>query len=306
MIKRILITCTNLISTIDDFRDDLESKNILFDIPDVKQHLSEEELLGIISDYDGWIAGDDPATRSVLEKGRSGRLRALVKWGVGTDSVDIDACKDLDILFSNTPGMFGDEVADSAISYLLCMCRYTHKINQRVKNGDWYKPLGVSLREKKALVIGYGNIGKAVVTRLNAFGVICLIKDPDYKGDKYMKVTDFKLLPECDFVILCCPLVPSTYHLVNDHFLKYVKKTIIIVNVARGPVVDTDSIVKALDTKTIKGYATDVFEKEPLPENSRLRDFNNVMLGSHNSSNTKEAVFRTNKKAIKLISSFLE
>jgi len=320
--KKILITCTNLIATIDDFEQLLAAHQIEFDIPEVKQHLSEEQLLDIIANYDGWIAGDDPATRAVLEKGKSGKLRALVKWGIGVDSIDQQACKDLGIKFSNTPGMFGEEVADSALSYLLCMCRQTHEIDRQVRSGKWYKPLGITLNGKKALVIGYGNIGKAIVRRLKAFGVICYVKDPMYRqepihygaskdwidqwrGRTPINVQNLTGLPEYDFVILSCPLIPETHHMVNDMFLKAMKNTAILVNVARGPVVDTSAIVRALERKEIAGYATDVFETEPLPINSDLRGFNNTMFGSHNSSNTKEGVERTNKKAIQLIADFL-
>jgi len=312
MTKRILITCTNLISTIDDFKQTLASHQFECDIPDMKgrQQLTEDELILLIKEYDGWIAGDDPATRRVLEAGARGNLKALVKWGIGTDSIDQKACEELNVSFSNTPGMFGNEVADSALSYLLCMCRQTHEIDNRVRMGKWYKPLGTTLSDKRALIIGYGDIGKQVFKRLKAFGVHVTVKDPFYKQvrdgqDEPYVVTDFVDLSVYDFVILCCPLVSATHHLVTDWFLSAMKNTAIIVNVSRGPVVDTAAMVKALENKEIAGYATDVFEVEPLPMNSHLRLFENTMFGSHNSSNTKEGVYRTNVKAIELMASFL-
>jgi D-3-phosphoglycerate dehydrogenase len=314
MTKRILITCTNLISTIDDFKQSLASHQLEYDIPEMqgRQQLTEEELVILIKEYDGWIAGDDPATYRVLEAGARGNLKALVKWGIGTDSIDKKACEEFKISFSNTPGMFGNEVADSALSYLLCMCRQTHEIDTRVRIGKWYKPLGTTLADKRALIIGYGDIGKQVFKRLHAFGVKVFIKDPYYSfptpANGYPHpyvVTNFLDLNTYDFVILCCPLVSSTHHLVDDWFLNTMKKSAIMVNVSRGPVVDTNAMVKALENKEIGGYATDVFEVEPLPLNSKLRLFENTMFGSHNSSNTKEGVHRTNVKAIELMARFL-
>lgn len=313
MTYSILITCINMINTIDKLKDRFIKNNLEFHIPDTegKQQLTEKELIELVPQFEGWIAGDDPITRRVLKAGKMGKLKALVKWGIGVDSIDRKACADLDIHFSNTPGVFGDEVADSALSYLLCMCRQIHKIDQRVREGVWYKPLGITLRGKKALVIGFGSIGQQISVRLQAFGVQTTIKDPYYdpssceQKDIYV-VDDFSTLPLYDFVILCCPLVSDTYHLVSKKFLQKMKKEAILINVARGPIVDTDAIVEALENKEIAGYATDVYEVEPLPIDSRLRLYDDrTMFGSHNSSNTQEGVQRTNNAAIELIVQFL-
>lgn len=306
--NRILITCPNFIHTIQFFHEELNKHNLTYTIPELKQNLSEQELINIIADYDGWIAGDDPATWKVIEKGAKGKLKALVKWGVGVDNIDQKACQLFNIKFSNTPAMFSHEVADIALGYLLNMCRELHHINHWVRKGIWYKPLGITLCSKKALIIGYGNIGKEIYKRLKAFGVLVYVYDPLYTQDNHdpFCVKDFHDLALFDFIILSCSLVEQTYHLVNDSFLSKVNPNVIIINVSRGSIVCTESLLTALSKQRIKGYASDVFEEEPLPSNSPLFLFDNVMVGSHNGSNTKEGVYKTNHKAIQLMSQFLQ
>ena len=139
-------------------------------IPDMTQTLSEEKLIKIISKYDGWIVGDDPATDKVLKSGKKGKLKALVKWGIGVDNIDIDACKRLEIKFSNTPDIFGDEVADIAIGYMIALSRNTFLIDREIRKGNWVKPTGSSLKGKTVGILGLGDIGKNVAKRSKVLG----------------------------------------------------------------------------------------------------------------------------------------
>ena len=123
MIKHILLTCPPMINRIKVYSEILKNNNIKIDIPNFKQVLTEEELIEILPNYDGWIIGDDPATKKVLEAGKKGKLRACIKWGVGTDNVDFDACNELNIPVTNIPNVFGEEVSDVALGYLLCLTR---------------------------------------------------------------------------------------------------------------------------------------------------------------------------------------
>ena len=107
--------------------------------PDVKQTLSEFELIDLVPQCVGWIIGDDPATRRVFEAGTTGELKAAVKWGIGVDNIDLEACKDLRIPITNTPGMFGNEVADVAMGYLLSLARYLNAIDREIRLGGWPK-----------------------------------------------------------------------------------------------------------------------------------------------------------------------
>ena len=112
---KILVTCPPMLGMMEELRHYFQQKNVDVHCPDVVQTLSEDELCTLVPEYDGWIIGDDPATRRVFEAGRLGKLKAAVKWGIGVDNVDFQACEELGIPITNTPMMFGREVADVAM-----------------------------------------------------------------------------------------------------------------------------------------------------------------------------------------------
>lgn len=277
---------------------------------DVKQTLSEEEISEIIPDFDGWIIGDDPATRRVLKKGSEGRLKAAVKWGIGVDNVDFEACKDYGISIANTPGMFGKEVSDIAIGYVIALARQTFYIDRKIRKGDWPKPVGISLNEKVAAVVGYGDIGKNTVERLRALGMNILVYDPFIKNKTSIPNISFAKWPErideADFIIMNCALSSSSFHMLNSKIFSKMKDGVRIVNVGRGQLIEENSLIKFLNSGKVHSVALDVFEEEPITISSPLLKFENCIFGSHNSSNTIEGVTKTSKKAIQLISSFLK
>ena len=277
---------------------------------EVKQTLSEQELSEIISDFDGWIIGDDPATRRVFRIGSEGRLRAAVKWGVGIDNVDFEACKEYGINIENTPGMFGKEVADIAIGYVIALARQTFYIDRQIRKGEWPKPVGISLNEKVAAVIGYGDIGKNTVERLKALGMNILVYDPFIKEKYPSPNISFATWPEriseADFIIMNCALSQSSFHMINSEVFAKMKDGVRIVNVGRGQLIEENSLINFLNSGKVHSVALDVFEKEPITLSSPLMEFENCIFGSHNSSNTIEGVIKTSKKSIQLISSFLK
>lgn len=307
---KILITCPPMIENIDFFKNEFENKKIEFYIPKFTQTVSEDQLFNIISEYDGWIVGDDNATYKVLKKGASGKLKAVVKWGIGTDNIDKKACKDLNILFTNTPNMFGDEVADIALGYLIGLARKTFEIDREVRNGNWYKPTGISLRDKNISVVGFGDIGKKLVERLIVLCMNVNIYDPFIKNQDLPKNVEKFTWPEniekTDFIILTCPLTKDTHHLLNQNIFNKLKNSTRIINVSRGPIIDEKSLINSLKLNLIHSVALDVFEEEPLKINSYLSKSSNCILGSHNASNTIDAVKKTSLLTIKLINDFLK
>ncbi len=276
--------------------------------PEFEQTLTEEELIKLVPECEGWIIGDDPATRKVFQAGVSGKLKAAVKWGVGVDNVDFDACKEFGIPVTNTPGMFGNEVADVALGYLLSLSRRLHLIDRDVRSGDWPKHQGMSLKGKTVGVIGYGDIGKQTVLRCEAFGLKVIIYDPDIR--KVFKKRRLAKWPsnidKCDFLILTCSLNSKNFHMINEEIFLKCKTGVRIINVARGQLICEDDLNEALSSGKVHSVALDVFEQEPIPKNSFLFQYPDCILGSHNSSNTKEAVEKTNIKAINLLLKFLE
>ena len=307
---RILITCPPMLGMIDSFRPIFAEKGFDITAPEVIQTLTVAELISILPDHDGWIIGDDPATREVFEAGVSGKLKAAVKWGIGVDNVDIDSCHDLSLPFTNTPNMFGSEVADMAVGYVIALARETFQIDQGIRRGEWPKPRGISLQGKTAALIGYGDIGKNTAARLTAMGMNVHVYDPLAGASDESNLVDVliwpKRLSEADFIVVTCALNASSYHMVDASILAEAKDGVRIVNVSRGPIVDEEALVAALKSEKVYSAALDVFENEPLPMKSDLRNHSRCIFGSHNASNTVDAVERTSLLAIDKIFSYLE
>lgn len=299
-----------MLRLIEEFRPEFTAINIELVTPNVVQILSEDELMEILPDMDGWIIGDDPATERVFEAGKNGKLKAAVKWGVGVDNVDFNACKKLGIPVANTPLMFGEEVGSLAVHYVIGLARQTFLIDRGVRNGEWPKPAGISLIGKTAALIGFGDIGKATARMLTACGLDVNIYDPfasrtDEDEMKYRFFTFPANLEVADFVVVTCSLTPETKHMFNRDSIEKMKDHVRIVNVSRGPVIEESALVAALNSGKVHSAALDVFEVEPLPNDSPLRGFERCIFGTHNGSNTVDAVRRASQQAMKLLFGFL-
>lgn len=308
---KVLVTCPPMLKRIDEFRSLFEEKNIELVIPNMIQTLSEEELVDLLPDIDGWIIGDDPATERVFIAGKNGKLKAAVKWGVGTDNVDFQACETLGIPIINTPNMFGSEVATIAVAYVLGLARQTYFIDREVRKGKWIKPAGRSVLGLKVGLIGFGDIGKATAKYLRGLDMLVNVYDPfAIKSEEDLKHYNFFSFPEkldeADFVIVTCALTASTKHLINADTIALMKDGVYFVNVSRGGIMDEKAIISALKSGKIAGAGLDVFEIEPLPAASELRQFEQCIFGTHNGSNTIEGVRRATYQAISRLFDFLK
>lgn len=306
---KVLVTCPPMLRMIDEFESLFKQYGMEVTAANVVQTLTEEELIELVPHHDGWIIGDDPATRRVFEAGKAGRLKAAVKWGIGVDNVDFEACKDLGIPITNTPNMFGAEVADIAVGYVIGLARQTFEIDRGVRAGEWPKPRGISLKDKTVALIGYGDIGKNTAKRLLAADMKIIAYDPAAADDPSLPQVQRAQWPdrleEADFIVINCALTKSSYHMINDETLAKCKPGVRIVNVGRGPVVDEDAIVTALASGQVFSAALDVFEIEPLFAGSPLRLHNRCVFGSHNASNTVDAVVRASELAVKQLTSLI-
>ena len=293
-----------MLNVIDSFRNSFLDYGIDLITPEVTQTLTVEQLCEILPECDGWIAGDDPGNHQVLTAGKMGSLRVVVKWGVGTDNIDINACKMLGIDFCNTPDVFGKEVADVALGYCIALSRQLGQVDRAVRSGNWLKHRGLSLENKKAAVVGYGSVGKELVKRLTALDMRISVYDPNPKyeitaGNEHLVWPNF--IEKMDFIFLVCPLNSETYHLVNESILRIIKPTAFIINVSRGPIIDEVALIESLKKSQLGGVALDVFETEPPDRNSYLLKSKTSIFGSHNSSNTDEAVRRASILATQYI-----
>lgn len=303
----VLVTCPPMLGQLELLQEEFDSRGWNVTAPDVVQTLSVEELRELVPNHDGWIIGDDPACREVVEAAAKGSLKAAVKWGVGTDNIDFEAFADARIPVTHTPGMFGPEVADIALGYIIALARHTFEIHQGVIEGRWPKPSGSSLEGKTVGLIGYGDIGQHLAARLQACGLKIQIYDPAISADRLpvLKDTVHLAWPEqlhaCDYLCFTCALTPENVHMLNDETLSMAKPGVRIINVARGPLIDEAALIRHLASGRVAAAALDVFEAEPLAMASRLRGFPQNVFGSHNASNTLDAVLRTSHRAINLL-----
>ena len=307
--RKILLTCPPMLRAVKHFEARFAEEGLDVHCPNVVQILSEPELKELLPQFEGWIIGDDPATRDVFEAGHRGNLKAAVKWGVGVDNVDFQAAKDLNIPITNTPGMFGAEVADIAHAYLIGLARETYLIDRHVRQGEWPKPTGISLKSKQLGLIGFGDIGKNVAKRALASDMDIIAYDPYFNPDPNLKVSEEvwpNRIEECDFLVFTCALTPKNQHMLNSEIFGRLKPGVRIVNVARGPLIDEAALIQNLESGRVHSAALDVMENEPLPANSALRKFERCIFGSHNASNTIDAVVATSHKAIDHLVEFLK
>lgn len=308
---RVLISCPLITDGIHDYADEFAAHDIKYDVADVDQQLTESELLDVIDQYDGVLAGDDEFTSEVIES--ADRLKVISKWGIGIDAIDTEAAEENDVTIHNTPGAFNDEVADVVTGYAIMLTRQLHHVDRSVRKGEWVCPRGVSLAGKTFGVIGVGDIGSTVARRAHALGMDVVGTDIQPFPDDLVAETGIErvdreeLLDRSDVVSLNCALTPETRRMIGEKELELLGADGYLINTARGELVDQDALVEALKTDAISGAALDVFEAEPLPEDDPLTELDSVILGSHNAQNTVEAVSRVNDLAVEnLISGLVE
>lgn len=307
---KVLVTCPPMLGMIDEFIPLAAARGVELVPAQVTQTLSQDELVEILPGYDGWIIGDDPATRRVFEAGKAGRLRAAVKWGIGVDNVDFAACKDLGIPIINTPNMFGGEVADVAVGYVIGLARQLFLIDRGIRiDHAWPKPAGMSLAGKRVALVGFGDIGRSTAKRLVSFDMSVVAYDPGIEGNAGIAGVERASWPErideADFIVFTCALNERNRHMLNKETLARTKRGVQVVNVARGPLIDEAALVTALHSGQVAAAALDVFETEPLPAASPLRDMPLCIFGSHNGSNTKDAVRRASHEAMDKLFHFM-
>jgi len=295
---KVLITAPYFQLVVDKYRKIFEEHNVELVVPKVSERMSEEELLPLMSDIDAILCGDDKITDKVLDN--SPKLKVVVKWGTGIDSIDKEAAAKRSILIRNTPNAFTEPVADSILSYILCFARGTIDLDRNVKNGIWEKKLNFALNELIIGIVGVGNIGKAVIKRVQAFGAKILANDIEERPFDFM-VSLEQLLKESDFVVLSADLNPKSYHIINKETLALMKHSAYLINTSRGPLVEEKAILNAIETKQIAGAALDVFEHEPLTKDHPFVNMENIILSSHNTNASPLAWERVHENSIKML-----
>jgi len=293
---RVLVSAPYMQNKIlDRFRPFFASQNIEIVVPPVRERLEESDLMTWAMDVDGVICGDDRFTPKVVEAAAP-RLKIISKWGTGIDSIHKGACAKHNVVIGNTPDAFSHPVSDSALAYILSFARRVPDATEQMRQGLWEKLPGRALNESTLGVIGVGCVGKAVTRRAVAFGMKVIGYDiaeidPAFIKETNMTVVSTKeeLLKAVDFVSLNCDLNETSHHIMNDETFKCMQPHAVLINTARGPLVDEAALVRALESETIAGAGLDVFEHEPLSVDSPLRRMPQVFMAPHNSNSSPMA-----------------
>lgn len=304
MSLRVLLSAPYMIPVYDRFRPLFEEAGIEVVVRPVEERLSEGSLLAVAGGIDGAISGDDRWTAKALTAAAP-RLKVIAKWGTGIDSIDLEAANRLGIRVCNTPDAFTDAVADSVLAYVLTFARRTSWMDREMKAGTWAKIPGRALRECSLGVVGVGRIGKAVLRRAAAFGMRLFGNDIAPVSPEFIEGVGLTMLPlgellaASDFVSLNCDLNPTSERLIDGSRLAQMKRSAVLINTARGPIVDETALVDALREGRLAGAALDVYGSEPLPADSLLRTLDNVLLAPHNANSSPEAWERVHWNTIR-------
>ncbi|HAF62282.1 MAG TPA: dihydrofolate reductase [Anaerolineaceae bacterium] len=300
----VLLSAPYMLPFVERFKVVFDHYGIDLLIPDVHERMEEAHILEYAGQFDGTICGDDRYSEAVIRQCLP-RLKVISKWGTGIDSINKIFAESVGIMVGNTPNAFTLPVSDSVMGYVLAFARRQPWMDRAIRSGVWEKIPGRSLSECTLGVIGVGNIGKAVIRRAKGFGMRMLGNDiipiaSDFIIENRVEMVGLEeLLAQADFISLNCDLNPSSFHIINAHTLEWVTSHAVLINTARGALVDEPALVTALQSGQLNGAALDVFEVEPLPPDSPLREMENVMLASHNSNSSPSAWERVHWNTIR-------
>ena len=253
--------------------------------------LEKEQMKALIADCSGIIVGVDPLDAEVLSC--APRLRAIAKYGVGVDNIDLDYCKAHGIKVSRTVGANSEAVADYAMTLIMAVARKAVMIDRKCRGRDWSK---ISTRDVSGATLGLfglGAIGKHVAKRAQGFGMKVLAFDPfwpeEYARENNIIRADAEtIFREADFISLHLPLMESTRNFVGEKEIAMMKRDAVIINTARGGLIDEAALLRALREGRIYGAGIDAFAQEP-PEDPAWFELDNVVIGSHCAASTTGA-----------------
>lgn len=312
MTTRILLTTTSYQDTPGPHHDLLASSG--FEVVRDRGPLSEERMLELAGEFDGFLCGDDAITKAVIEKSAP-RLKVISKYGIGLDKIDVvyATSQQLPVMF--TPGVNHTTVAEHTFGLLLGLSKKLHFNAVDVREGKWQagwkKPVGHEIMGKTMGILGLGRIGKEVATRAKAFGMPVIAFDP-YFDDAFAAEHDVKkcetmdeVLHNADVVSLHCFLDETTHGMINSAKIAEMRDDVIVLNCARGELVEIDDMAAALASGKVAGYGADVLDAEPPAADHVLLSAPNCIVTAHIASRTYESVERQAMRATRNLINFL-
>jgi len=308
MTTRILLSTTSYQDTPGSHHELLDSQG--WDIVRLRGPLNEEQMLEIAGDFDGFLCGDDAITPAVIDKSLP-RLKWISKYGIGLDKIDKDYVTSKGIPLGFTPGVNHTTVAEHIFGLMIGLTKKIFEAYSHTIKGEWQRPTGNELMGKRLGIVGMGRIGKAVIERANAFGMECQAYDIFWDDDfaAAHSVTRCKdvaeLFASSDIISLNCFLDENTIDLVSAESISGMKDGVVIINCARGEVVNTGDIADALNSGKVGGYGADVLEVEPPPADHPLFSTPNTAITTHIGSRTYESVVRQATKSTQNLINFV-
>ena len=254
---------------------------------------SYEELVPIIGDIDAAIIGMDVYNEAVFSI--APKLKAVAKFGVGVDNIDLEAAKQHGVKALNAPGQNSNAVAELTIGFILSLMRDVLSTHRALEDGNWPRPLGSELKGKTVGLLGFGAIARLVAKKLSCFDVDVQAYDiymneplAQSMGVRVAKTMD-EVITTSDVVSLHIPVTADTHHLFDEAMFARMRRGSYLINAARGGLVDLDALCKALQSGQISGAALDAFEVEPLPKDAEIFRSGNVICTPHIGAETREA-----------------
>ena len=277
----------------------LEEAGIEYTINPLGKKLREEELASMISDFDVIIAGTEQITDDVMKNGKN--LKLISRVGIGLDSVDLLAAERRGIKVSYTPDAPAPAVAELTVGMMLTMLRSVHVSNLQMHNGYWNRYFGRRIPEVTIGVIGLGRIGTRVLNRLRSFGTPKLLLNdilPNSEIDRQFKaewVTKEEIYKKADVITFHLPLTKQTKNMVRKEHLKMMKPDAILINTARGGIINEDDLYDVMKEGHLSGASIDVFVQEPY--SGKLREIERCILTAHMGSMSVDCRTRMEREA---------
>ena len=313
--KKILVTPRGYAKYGQEARKRLEELGYTMDINDTGKPVPHDVFVEKAKEATGIIIGVDELSADLVKECE--HLKAVVKFGVGVDNIPLEACAEKGVKVGRCLGTNSNAVAEMTVGMMFASARYLVSNAMEVKNGGWSKPTGFELYGKTVGIFGFGNIGKHVARMAHGIGMKVMAYDvfdiPQEVLDQYgaVQVDKDTIIEQCDFITIHVPLLDSTRDMISTEEFKRMKKTAVVVNAARGGIVNEKAIYEALKNKEVLAVASDVFTSEPPmaagePWVEELLKMDNFILTAHIASRSQEAEINTVNEAttqmIKLLS----
>jgi len=306
----VIVTSRSFGNVPSDALDLLERNDLNIIRPDRAGPFSDEEIAEIFKDHPtrAIIVGSDKIGSKAFAEAKE--LEIISKHGVGVDNVDLEEASRRGVAVTNTPQANKEAVAELAFGAVFALTRRIVSADRSVRSSNWEKFVGHEIQEKTLGIIGLGKIGKRLAQLASSVGMKVLYYDTEEKDvaeEIEISRSALNILFRCsDFVSVHCPLTPDTRGLVGENAFDSMKDSAFLINTARGGIVDEEALSQALNDGTIAGAYLDVFESEPLPDNSSLRNREDVILTPHMAAYTEEAIARMDEVSVENLVNYFQ